>query len=147
MITGLLIFLFMVATGVIVLFYTEDGNGNEIPMPRYGGAPVVLNEMLRHAKANGDGDKEMEIHAIRKKLFRNRRSFAEQKAGLTAAEDRLIAQYGDAGRQAIAAEHQRQAILKLTPEEKEVIIAAHIKDGTLLITEPRTKPKPKGGKK
>lgn len=115
----------------------------DIPMPRYGGAPVVLNEMLRHAKAAGDGEKEMEIHALRKKLFRNRRNFAEKKAGLTAAENRVIAQYGDAGRQVIAAEHQRQAILALTPEEQKVIIAAHIKEKTLLITPPKPKPKPK----
>ncbi len=119
----------------------------EIPMPRYGGAPVVINELLRHAQAAGDGEKEMELHALRKKLFRNRRNSIEKKAGATAAEERFIAHYGDAGRAAIAAEHQRQAIAQLTSEEQALIIADHIKNNTLLISEPKPKAKPKAGKK
>lgn len=103
----------------------EPDSAGELITPQYGGVPIRLNQMLIAAKAAGDAKTEATIHGLRQKLFRNRRSEAQQSTQDIKAQKAWIAKYGAAGEIALKHDAQRKRLATLTPEEQAVIIEAY----------------------
>ncbi len=90
--------------------------------PQYGGAPVELNQRLEQARAIEDTDEEAYIHRMRKALFRNRRSAAEQAEFEAAGRRKFIEKYGVRGEIALKHTDTQRKMAELTPAENAELI-------------------------
>lgn len=86
--------------------------------PRYGGIPVELNQILEQARAEGDTEKEAEVHNLRIAHFKNRRNPAQKAAREAAGRKKFIAKYGVAGELALKKTDTRRKLKAMTPEER-----------------------------
>lgn len=106
---------------IVILGYTEKGK-NALLAPQYGGIPVELNQMLVEAKRDKDTDVQSEVHKLRKKYFRNRRTAEEQSVVEKEAQAKFIKKYGDAGIAAIKHDETKRKLALLTPEENAALV-------------------------
>lgn len=97
-----------------------------MPSPQYGGTPVYINQKLIEAQANGDGDAEIELHRIRSKLFRNRRSGRDNTVKQARLRAAWIEKYGDAGRAALSYDDMLRKLALLTKQEQQTLLDAQI---------------------
>lgn len=92
----------------------------ETPLPPYGGGtPVIINEMMRLAKINGDFEAQDDLRRLSKKLFRNRRSESEKMVYDAQARMKFIAKYGQAGQIALNKDDLRRRLSAMSPDELE----------------------------
>lgn len=101
-------------------------------MPRYGGTPVVLNNMLAAARhAGGDTDTEEMVHRRRKSFFRNRRTSKETDAANIEARRIFIERYGAAGELALKHDDTRRKMAALTAEQNDALIKEILDEASL----------------
>lgn len=110
--------------------------------PQYGGYPVLLNQMLVTAKNNADPDMEGQVHFLRKKYFKNRRSPEEKRLMQIIAEKKFVAKYGVAGEKAISITKTQAKLDAMTVEERSELL----KEVLITTLPPKPKPKSKKGK-
>jgi len=120
---------------VILLSYVDvDDTYEGLPVmsPRYGGVPVVLNQMLAEARANGgDTDTESKVHTLRKRFFRNRRTASEAEATDIEARRKFIAKYPKTGELALKYDDTRRKMAALTSEQNDALIKEILAEAAL----------------
>jgi len=102
----------------------NDDTYSDLPtmMPRYGGTPVVLNNMLAEAlEKGGDTDTEGEVHRLRKRFFRNRRTSSEADKADIVARRQYIAKYPKTGELALKYDDTRLKMAALTTEQNAAL--------------------------
>lgn len=138
-----------------VLLYSDGWNDDQtdevrtvakslatLVVPQYGGIPVELNQRLAAAQESGDTATEAEIHTLRQKLFRNRRTPSQQSAADIEGRRKFIAKYGTAGELALKHDDMQRKLASLSIAEQKVLIDAQIAEAA-----PPVVKKKAGGKK
>ncbi len=90
--------------------------------PRYGGVPVVLNQMLAQARENQDSMGESEVHSLRITHFRNQRTEAQQAEFTAIGREAFLAKYSKNGELALKVTDTQNKMAALSPEENDALV-------------------------